>query len=224
MFEIADYFNDEKISNILLSKIPVNSDNLAFAWKQETLKNEARAFLQGDAMVYTIENVINCGVISRNFFRQTMNMTMNDLINFLGELKENEKIDDQMYAYLLVQWVDSAPNYERKRIALEISELLAKNEFYEKTDNHTKRRIYSFLTAIDDIEKDAVEKIHMNLYNEPILENSEKRKMIINRILESKQKDSKSIDPGVTSASNENRIENIQIWSRCKIVRTYKFR
>jgi len=191
LYEISDFFCDEKVSRILLSQVQINSDNLAFAWKQVALKDAAMAYILRETVVdfYTTEHVNGGWKNLSSFYHHTMTMNAIDLVEFIGELKKNKKIADNMYTYFVIAWVDK--NSEQADVSVKVSEILANDEVYGNVDKSIKEDIYAFLVSTDGMEKDAMNTVHKNLFGQPVLENSQKRKTIFDKILKDKPHDNK---------------------------------
>ena len=104
LFGISDFFCDDKVSKILLSQVQIDSDNLAFAWKQAALKDAAMDYISRETVVnfYTTEHVNGGWKNLSSFYHHTMTMSANDLVEFIGELKKNKKIANNMYTYFVI--------------------------------------------------------------------------------------------------------------------------
>jgi len=200
LFEISDFFCDLKVSKIILSQYQIDSDNLSFAWKHEALRDGALAYIINDQMknrpleLYTTAHVRGGWEHLSTFYTETMTMTAEVLVDFIGELKSHNKIEDNMYAYFVIKWLQE--NSVQKKTLLKVSEVLSKNEVYSTVDKEIQDSIYTFMTSTDEIDKETKYEIYEYLYGEPMLENSQKRQKILDKLLriEGKDKSDKEVD------------------------------
>ena len=129
------------------------------------------------------------------FYHETMTMTAEVLVDFIGELKFYNKIEDNMYAYFVIEWLQE--NSVQKEKLLKVSEVLSKNDVYRTVDKVIQDDIYTFMTSTDEMDKETKYEIHENLYGEPVLENSQKRQKILDKLLQMEEKDKPDKDVDV---------------------------